>query len=321
MEAYPLDEFRREVEQIELREPDDLLRLIPLAARLAALTENEQGTVRDDSQLSRWRQFAGECKADLARLLAERTQEGVWDLQYAIGEDLALAVIDAQDFYCFYELEKGLLTPAAQASLETWFQEAEEAPLDEESVESLHVFIERFPIPEKYRLGVVHAPVSTFMRAVLATDVEPLPIVPAVWVRPAWMAPETAEVELAELLLCSTPQPTDKEKEAMHREATAEDVPGIGKVRITRRLDDDWSVVIDVETEEENIPPPVRFVRMGLLPAIPSAPDRYDQWVVKGLKHTASAERPRAMCQPVVISFRHGVRVKVVDERAKFPNR
>jgi len=304
MEAYPIDEFRRETEQIELREPDDLLGLIPLAARLAVLTG--KGNKGDDSQLRRCWQFATECRADLAKLLAERTQQGVWDLGYAIGEDLALAVIDAQDFYCFYELEKDLLPPDAQLSLEAWFQEAEETPLDEEAVESLHVFLERFPIPEKYRLATVHAPVSTFMQAVLASQAKP----PAP-TRESWPAVPTGVPAYEELLLTDHGGVPDVLKGMVQRLDAEFKVLGVGPVFVSRRLSDNWEIVLDAcGPNDQELP--IRSVRLGLLPGRLAEPEHTDRWLVN-LGWVAPSQRLTVLKKPITIAFQNGRRLEIHD--------
>ena len=37
----------------------------------------------------------------LESLLVQRNEEGIWDLRSELGQDLGLAVIDAQDFFAF----------------------------------------------------------------------------------------------------------------------------------------------------------------------------------------------------------------------------
>ena len=307
MQPYPKKDFANEVSQLAVRDEQDLLRFLPWAARLAALG--------DERQLARWPGLARQVRADLARLLADRCEEGIWDLRYAIGEDLGLAVIDAQDFYCFYQLQHDLLPKAGRAHLKAWFEEANDTSLDEEAVETLEIFIEKFPIREELRLAIVAAPMGSFTWAVLASRAKPCRVVDAEWGLPAWMHAETEEdVPLALIPCGDSGAPTEGHMRRMHREAMAE-VPGVGPIRVTRQLDPDWRVLLSVEhmgatREEKSVP--VRSIRLGLFPASPVAEDQTAEWLAD-LRHFALQQKLDILGAPVAVRLDNGVLLSIVD--------
>jgi len=289
MEPYPIQEFAREVSDLAPHDEQGLLRFIPWAARLAALG--------DSSQLARWPGLADQVRADLARLLAERCQEGIWDLRYAIGEDLGLAVIDAQDFYCFYKLQCDILPEAGKAHLKAWFEEANDTSLDEEAVETLEMFIEKFPIREDLRLVTVAAPMSLFTRAVLASRAKPRRVVDAKWGLPAWMSEAREEGVPFALIPCGDGgEPSEGHMMRVHREAMAE-VPGIGPIRVT-------------PTEEK--PVPVRSIRLGLFPARPAAEDQTGEWQAD-LRHFGHQQKLDILGAPVAVGLDNGVLLRIAD--------
>jgi hypothetical protein len=179
MAEYPIEKFTREIEALPIEDERDLLTFIGWSARLAALPNG------DDHLLKQWPALVArerQNKIDLSTALRNRCKEGLWDLQYAIGEDLGLAMIAAQDFYCFWKRDKNLLEGAVSSDLEAWFAEAEETLQDEETADTLRTFIERFPLLPEFRLSAVDTPVSTLMAAVFASMYEPRKTIPAVWV-------------------------------------------------------------------------------------------------------------------------------------------
>jgi hypothetical protein len=135
--------LRQQLDAIAVEDAQGLLEYLPLAARLAALGAPES--------LTSWRKLAA-AYPDFASALADRCREGIWDLEQSFAEDLGLAVIEAQDFYCFARREGDLLPFHVRTLLTAWEEHAEEVALDEDAAEVLEQFLERFPLPSEDRL-------------------------------------------------------------------------------------------------------------------------------------------------------------------------
>src|SRR5437763_597774 len=93
---YPLDDLEREVRAMPIEDEHDLVAFLPLASRLAALGRPDP--------LARWTPASRPFAERVTPALVDRTDQGVWDLEHALGEDLGLAVISAQDYACFLAL-------------------------------------------------------------------------------------------------------------------------------------------------------------------------------------------------------------------------
>jgi len=131
----------------------DFLSWLPLAARLAALG--------DRSELELWPILAEMLVPDSEQLLLDRCEEGVWEIQEIsrqmaqgenLSEDLALAVVAAQDFYCLLKLDGEILSRKVRLAIERWKELAERATLDGDAVEMLGQWLRQNPIPEDFRL-------------------------------------------------------------------------------------------------------------------------------------------------------------------------
>ena len=97
MSGNAIETLKQQVAAIEVNDQQDWLEYVPLAARLAALGE--------PAPLARWTKLVEPFRDQLESLLVQRSEEGMWDLRSALGQDLGLAVIDAQDFLCFSRRE------------------------------------------------------------------------------------------------------------------------------------------------------------------------------------------------------------------------
>ena len=168
-----VDRLVKELEAIAVSDEQGLLEYIPLAARLATLGDSEP--------LTRWTELAKPFREQLESLLVQRCEEGMWDLRNAIGQDLGLAVIDAQDFFCFLRRENARLPAKARLYLIGWVDRAERAALDEDAVVTLRRFVRRFPLPLADRLTVVDTPLTLAELEILAAMAQPCPVVDVKW--------------------------------------------------------------------------------------------------------------------------------------------
>jgi len=135
------------------------LMFLRLAARLAA--------IGPDHRLTEAMALVGN-RDDFEQLVVERCEIGVGELKTAPGEDLALAVIAAQDLTCLLRLRGDKLPDRVGRSIRALADAAENARLDSEAAAAVEGFREQFQIPPEYRLGIVDSPVSEFEMAVVA---------------------------------------------------------------------------------------------------------------------------------------------------------
>ena len=152
-----------------------LANVLALSARMAALG--------DDSRLKIWPKYfrrlaETEPTVSLAEILSRRSRYGLWDIEEQLGEELALSLIDAQDFTLFYQRESAVLPKEARIWLQTWFAEAEIVSLDTEAADFLRGWLRTWPIPEEERLLPLVAPLSQKERSLLSAVEPPLPEIP-----------------------------------------------------------------------------------------------------------------------------------------------
>ncbi len=294
MNWNPVHALTEELAGISVTDEQAWLEYVPLAARLAALGEPEP--------LRRWPGLARPFADRLDAILMERSQEGIWDLQQSVGKDLALAVIDAQDFSCFLNREQSILAQRAVSALTAWIDEAERTPLDESAAAMLRMFLRRFPLPEDDRLAVVDAPMSLGQEGIIAAAARPCPTIEAEW--PPLSLPA---VQLSEVYQLDAGRPSDRMKRCFGRDAVVE-IPLLGKLAVSRRVDDHWRVVIDIDREDGTVPD-VELLRLGRLPGQP-ADDAPGRWLVD-VRPWEHFQRERLMEAPLVVGFRNGYRLRV----------
>jgi hypothetical protein len=296
MKHDAIESLKRELSAIAVRDEQSWLEYVPLAARLAALGE--------PGFLGRWTELARPFSTRLESLLIERSEEGLWDLQQSVGQDIALAIIDAQDFNCFLRREKSILPKAGKRLLGAWIRQAERTALDEDAVVMLRRFLRRFPLPPADRLTVVDTPMSLTEEAVLAAIATPCPVIEL-----SWPAPVTTLIAAETLAHYDSGTPSDRLKQQFERLDVPVEIPGAGSFRLSRRIDDRWRVVIDIDRDDGGAPP-VNFVRLGKLPGRP-ARDAIGRWLID-LRPWEHIQRTRLMDDsPLVIGFRNGYRLRV----------
>ena len=271
------------------------LEYIPLASRLAAIGEPEP--------LAAWSRLVRPFNNRLETLLIERSEEGVWDLEQSVGRDLGLAVIDAQDFFCFLRREGSILPERASRTLIAWIETAERTALDEEAALALRRFLRRFPLLPCDRLAVVDVPKSYAELSILAAVAGPCPVVDVEWPPLPLSIPALAEIGQLD-----AGTPSDRLKRYFERLDVAVEMPSIGKLAMSRRIDDYWQVVIDIDRDDGSVPD-IEMVRLGRLPGHPVT-DAPGRWLVN-LRPWEHLQRVRLMELPLVVGFQNGHRLRV----------
>jgi hypothetical protein len=287
--------IKHELARISVTEEQGWLEYLPLAARLAALGDSEP--------LARWPELVRPFGGRLEPLLVERSEEGIWDLQQSLGKDLGLAVIDAQDFFCFLRRDRNILPTGATRMLVAWTEEAERTALDEEAALTLRKFLRRFPLPTIDRLVVVDMPISFAEESILAAAARPCPIVDF-----DWPPLPSSTPALADVYQLDAGTPSDRLKRCFERLDVGVDMPLLGKLAVSRRIDDHWRVVIDIERDDGMVPE-VEMVRLGRLPGH-LAVDAPGRWLVD-LRPWEHLQRVRMMEAPLVVGFHNGYRLRV----------
>ena len=171
----PTEELRRRLANNKLEDDYDYLNYWQYAARLAALGDNSF--------------FQNETVPLSAEMLQKRCRRGICEVMELDGEELALSIIDAQDFYCF-ERRKGNSFPEVKPYFAESRDVCEHASLDDDAADLLRGFIAVFDIPEEECLPVVNTPISNTEYALLHhiyRDVE-LPVIEVV-LRPRYIRP------------------------------------------------------------------------------------------------------------------------------------
>ncbi|MCX5653932.1 MAG: hypothetical protein NTY65_04695, partial [Planctomycetota bacterium] len=226
--------------------------------------------------------------------------EGDWELGEASGEDLGLSIIAAQDFACLLQLEGDLLPADARASIEAWIEVAEEAPLDAGAVKLLETFLDCFPLPEEYRLGIVDSPLTQAERALVVRGLPSPPVVEVTLRTAAAVMPELqlAYAGAAPSSLISSFELTDE----------AVDAGPAGCFTLSRRLHEDWRVVVDLLALGGESAA-ARAMRLGTFPGSRGSDE--EPWVVN-LSHAPIAERIAALGRPLFFQLRDGTRLRIV---------
>lgn len=298
MSGNAIETLKQQLATIEVNDEQGWLEYVPLAARLAALGE--------PAPLARWPKLGEPFRGQLESLLVQRSEEGIWDLRNTLGQDLGLAVIDAQDFFCFLRRERQILPERARIYMTGWIEQAEQVALDEDAAQMLRRFLRRFPLPLADRLTVVDTPLTLAELEILAAMAQPCPVVDVSW--PAVASPLVAAEAVAHY---DSGCPSDRLKQHFERLEVEVELPDTGRFAVSRRIDDHWRVVIDIERQDGR-DPQVDLVRLGKVPGHP-ADDALGRWLVD-LRPWQHIQRTRLMVDsPLVIGFRNGYRLRFSD--------
>lgn len=267
---------------------------LPWAARLDSLSIPKYL----DNYRGGWPSRSPVSMATLLTALTERAAEGEWDLAHGVGDSLALALEEAQDFNLLLARLPWLPGPC-QVALRAWVDAAECVDPDEDALDALSIYLDQFPIPDDERIEPLVAPVSArlcslaeFVQSGRRVTFERWPRrtndpVPPVVATPA-EAPSPA--------LCSA---FEQHYYVVPLEA--------GRVVIRHLvLTDRWQVLIDIETER-----PVQFVALGSRLARRRAAQDHGRWIVE-LKEegTEPLEWIAALSSPFVIIFVDGTELE-----------
>jgi len=228
-QAQALQWIRDDLAAMTIEEAADAGLYLALAARL--------GVLGDWSRFDGWERdprIGG--RRDLVEGLRERARIGRWDLRHAEGMLLGRALIDASDFNILrlVDAERGGLLAGAAVSLQAWAEDAEEAVLDDEAADEVRNFGDLYPIPERYRLEVMHEPLGEFESSLLAA----LPAVPSLELRPLVHEPEFA---------LDRGTPTDRMKMRIAERKGQIDLPGGRSLSVFADLSDAWVLSINIE--------------------------------------------------------------------------
>ncbi len=275
----------------------DFLNFLAIAARLAALGHPDP--------LTQWPALARQVNAALEPQIASRIAQSELILQQQKGELLAGAIIDAQDFHCFYNLQRDILPPLVAARLTAWRDAAELAPLDAHAAELLQLFLTDFPIPPALRLAIIDAPVEQRVIAAVGLLAAPPLITDAFW--PAVESSQARDVPEAAVAYMADGRPSERFQRIMERLDVPMEVRGLGPVLLTRRIGDDWALRIGLR-QEDGAAAAVAGVRLGAWKAAVEADG--SEWVVP-LRHFPHMQRVALLAQPVVIAFNNGAQLQV----------
>lgn len=156
--AEALAKLEARVEEIEFEDDFDLCHFISLASRMKALGEDKY-----------FNQIREICNTDTYRgnvdtIIRENAKRMMWDLDEQDGEELALTIIEVQDWHCFrqFTLDSDLYDKSTGLYMDQAAEEANLKTPDPEAASLLRSWLDTYPIPEDLRLPVVDTPLTDF---------------------------------------------------------------------------------------------------------------------------------------------------------------
>ncbi|MDR3198410.1 MAG: hypothetical protein LBU34_11135 [Planctomycetaceae bacterium] len=292
-----------------LQDTDDLTAYIQYACRLMSLGDHSK--IDDFAFLFAKEQFAGK----ISDIIKERCKQGWFEIANYPGEDLALSLIDAQDFYLF-ERQFGKDYPEIKPYFRKWWDDCEDVGIDEECAEFLEKFLETFPIPEEERLPVINTPITEREWALLDfayRNVE-LPLIeltlqPSQWTKKQNNLYDSVSEKLIKrptlLLATGDGKPADSLKKIMQTDSTVKIKDR--KLYIETQLDDAWQFHISIE-DESNEPIAIDRVRIGNIPAFQDEKNS-SVWNFR-LKIFDDNKRKQLLEQSIFVQLSNGYRFK-----------
>jgi hypothetical protein len=284
-----------------LADADDTLNYWQYAARLSALGEPEllQKTMSSVNT------------ADWTDVLRKRCQRGICEIKEYEGDDLALSIIDAQDFSLFETRSEGRFSEL-QPYFAAWRDVCEYVPLDEDAADLLRGFNAVFQLPEDEILPVITHPLTETDYALLREiykDVQ-LPVIDCPLTpsqitkigKNLYNTDTKKYVTRPTLLLAAADGNPDHQLKAMLS------TDGTVKIRnesfrIETQLDDAWQLYIEIKSDI-----PVDRVRLGNIPAFQEMEDN-NLWCVRLKKFTDNTRR-EFLEQSLFVQLCNGYRIK-----------
>ena len=290
-----IEKLQSRLKSNPLKDDSDLVEFVALASRLKVL--GDTSFFDRIPEIAEQPEFSGR----LDTLLLEHCEKGIANLKSKSGKSLVRAIIAAQDLWLYRSCTKGtaLASPTLFQKIFQWTEETSNVRIREKTAGMLKHWLHKYPIAKKYRLPVVHAPITDWEYQALGQLLSRLPrkTTSLSWKkqngqRPIWKEKSdswshyTTKLESQcspaskvppQSLVCDdgTPTPTDDLLEAQFRLCCF--VPEENLV-IHRSLNDAWELVIEIDTETET-PLQIRDVRVGLIKAEPS-PQKSNRWIV-----------------------------------------
>ncbi|MDR2643471.1 MAG: hypothetical protein LBC74_11830 [Planctomycetaceae bacterium] len=297
------------LENNPLQDADDLTAYIQYACRLASL--GDQSKIDELPSLLTKKQFVGK----ISDIIKERCEQGWFEMANYPSEDLAISLIDAQDFYLF-EQRFGKDYPDLKPYFTKWFQDAEEVEIDDECAEFLEAFLAKFPIPEEERLPVINTPITEREYALLefAYRNVKLPVYNCTWkinnnytVNARRLVYNPQAKTKIEFPIFQAADDSGKlhrqQKEFLDSPNNEFKTPQGGTLYISRTVLNDYGDLrIRIQDENDNSPA-VNRVRLGHIPAIRDDNQPTD-WIIK-LKHLPNKIHLLKEL-PIVIRFTQG---------------
>jgi hypothetical protein len=310
-------ELRNRLSKNKLEDACDLMAFVQYASRLAALGD-DTGVQQLRNEIFLRPEFA----ENLPEILKTRCDQGIWETEEYPGEDLALSLIDAQDFHCFSARFPDILTnrvsipSGARIELriffDLWWEACENAELDEDAAEMLRDFLKVYPIPEEERLPVVNTPITEWEYALLDriyAGVE-LPVTPAQWnvgrivaQPPGRLTTPAAALPPPIRILALADGTTPKTLQEHFQSGAWSAETQWGTVCIELRVNNHWVLFISIaDLDGDSVP--VDRIRLGAIPAFRDEEDA-TLWKIN-LKRFTRDERERLLNKPLVVQMSNG---------------
>lgn len=266
MNTEALIKLKKRIEKNPLEDEDDLLLFIQLASRMKALGDSSE--FDKIPEIINRKEFNGKLDA----ILEERCRRGIWDVENQTGEEQGLSIIEAQDFWCFYNYAKdtGLFSKKSEFWFEEWSHETYLASINEKTADTIRSFTMTYPIPEEDMLAVVVAPVTEFEYKLIDRLAASVPIHRAkgTWTRPdiSYAGHPAANFAEASVVVAACDDGEPSEALLLSQNHLFTEVQTLhGSLRIQRFLNQNWQLVLEMEDSQGNVPKADR-VRIGVLP-------------------------------------------------------
>lgn len=298
MNTEALAKLKKRIEKNRLEDEDDLLIFIQLSSRMKALGDSSEFDKIGEIVQQKFPE-------SFDAILEERCRRGIWDVENQMGQEQGLSIIEAQDFWLFYNYSEntGLFSSKLNFRFEEWSHETYLAAIDEEAADTIRSFILTYPIPEEYQLAVVTAPVTEFEYDLIDRIAETVPVhhTKGKWTRQDTVsytgqpAANYANIPVF-AVACDDDEPSTALLLSQDRLSfQAQSLHGI--IHVQRQLNERWQLVIALEDSQGNAPR-ADFVRVGVLPFAWNEED--ERWILN-MKSFDGNLRQAILKAPVVI--------------------